>query len=400
MRTVALDVHKENLVLCEVSEGKVLDRARGRTLEDLIHKLGPDTPPARVAFEACRSAWYLYDRLQAWGHIPIILDTTRIRMMGVGQHGRKNDALDAEAMARALDKGYVHAAHVLSPNRREMRRLLAIRFGFVSARTQHINLLRGLALSEGVNVASCDADQFVRHARAASWPSASAVQIEPTLRLIEQLTQSIHDSTQMLYQVCSQEPVVVLLATAPYIGLIGAATFISVIDEAGRFLDAHQVASYLGLVPSETTSNSAPRLGSITKEGNPWARMVLVEAAWGLLSKGDPADPLVAWGRMVAERRNKFIGAVAIARRLAGILWAMWKYQRPYDPQRLACASSAGLQKHAARIEAQSESIRHPVPQDTVGTAQIQAAHKKLRAAFVVKRTTRGRQPVGGVATK
>jgi len=388
MRTIALDVHKEKIVLCEVSKGKVVVRASGRRLDDLKNHIGPDTPGAKIAFEACRSAWFLHDCLEKWGHVPIILDTTRIRMIGVGQHRRKNDEIDAEAMARALEKGYVFAAHVLSPQRREVRRLLAIRFGFVSARTQYINIVRGLATSDGVDIASCDADDFVQHAREATWGSATRRQIDSTIAMIEQLTRSLHESTKMLHAVCSADPVIALLATAPFIGLIGASTIVSVIDDAHRFRDAHAVASYLGLVPSENTSNSSPRLGSITKAGNVWARVALVEAAWGILNKGDPADPLVAWGRMVAGRRNKCIAAVAIARRLAGILWAMWKYDRPYDPKHLATASSRGLCKQAKRVEADAELIAELAANDSHRAKKLKAAQDKLRGAFTARLTT------------
>ena len=70
MRSVALDVHKDLFVLCEVSEGKVVFRKRSKTLDGLIDVIGPGTPPAKIAFEACRSAWHVYDTLTAWGQLP------------------------------------------------------------------------------------------------------------------------------------------------------------------------------------------------------------------------------------------------------------------------------------------------------------------------------------------
>ena len=119
-----------------------------------------------------------------------------------------------------------------------------------------------------------------------------------------------------------------------------------------------------------------------------WARVALVEAAWGILNKGDPADPLVAWGRMVAGRRNKCIAAVAIARRLAGILWAMWKYDRPYDPKHLATASSRGLCKQAKRVEADAELIAELAANDSHRAKKLKAAQDKLRGAFTARLTT------------
>ena len=79
--------------------------------------LGPTTAKAQVAFEASREGWHVHDVLAGWGKQPVMLDTTRVRQIGVGQHGRKNGALDAEAKVStlALDAGRVPVAHVLSP---------------------------------------------------------------------------------------------------------------------------------------------------------------------------------------------------------------------------------------------------------------------------------------------
>lgn len=109
------------------------------------------------------------------------------------------------------------------------------------------------------------------------------------------------------------------------VGLIVAAMFVSVIDDAKRFRNAHQVESYLGLVPSEDSSGRrGQRLGGISKHGNSYARSLLVQAAWVVLKRKASDDPLVAWGKEVVKRRGKQIGVVAVARRLTGILWAMW----------------------------------------------------------------------------
>jgi len=70
-------------------------------LEELVSRLGPGTPRACVAFEAAREAWHVHDVLKDWGHQPKVVDTTRLKTIGVGQHKRKNDAIDAEHIALA-----------------------------------------------------------------------------------------------------------------------------------------------------------------------------------------------------------------------------------------------------------------------------------------------------------
>lgn len=100
MRRVGLDLGARHIAYCEVVDGVVMARATARRLGELEARLGRSTSPARVAFEACREGWHVHDVLRSWEKEPVMLDTTRVRQIGVGRHGRKNDALDAEAMAR------------------------------------------------------------------------------------------------------------------------------------------------------------------------------------------------------------------------------------------------------------------------------------------------------------
>jgi hypothetical protein len=103
-------------------------------------------------------------------------------------------------------------------------------------------------------------------------------------------------------------------------------------------------------------------LGAITKQGNSYLRMLLVQAAWNILrSKGD--DPLKSWATQVAARRGKRIAVVALARRLVGVLWAMWRDGTDYDAQELAREGVRGLRKAARGIEQQADALAKPTTQ-------------------------------------
>jgi transposase len=112
---------------CEIARGGAIERAVLAWLSQLETRLGPATPPARVAFEACREGWYAAERLSTWGHEPVMVDTTRVRQLGIGQHGRKNDRIDAEVLATALAPGRIPQANILSPARQKLRLELAVR---------------------------------------------------------------------------------------------------------------------------------------------------------------------------------------------------------------------------------------------------------------------------------
>jgi transposase len=355
MRKVALDLGARKTAYCEVQNGQVIQRATVTSLETLESLLGPRHHAAEVAIEACREAWHVHDLLSSWGNHVVLVDTTRSRRLGIGQHGRKTDKIDAEVLALALERGGIPVAHVLSPHRRELRRYLNVRRALVESRAQLVTTARGLAREQGATVPKCAIGNFVRHARKLA-PQLLGV-IEPLLKLLETVNAELEVVDAKLAELCETEPVVKLLMTAPGVGPTIAASFVSVVDDAKRFHSSHQVESYLGLVPSEDSSGGRRRLGAISKKGNSYLRSLLVQGAWSILRKIDRKDPLRLWADAVAERRGKKIAVIALARRLAGVLWAMWRDNAPYNAAFLASASSRGTRKSAHELEIQAAKL-------------------------------------------
>jgi len=140
--------------------------------------------------------------------------------------------------------------------------------------------------------------------------------------------------------VAAADPVVERLRTAPGIGPVTAVAFVATLDAVTRFVSAHHVAAYLGLTPREYSSGEQQHRGRISKTGSPRMRALLVEAAWRILrSNQAAAAPLRAWAERIAGRRGRSVAAVALARRLAGILYAMWRDGTTYRvPQRSTAA--------------------------------------------------------------
>jgi transposase len=115
---------------------------------------------------------------------------------------------------------------------------------------------------------------------------------------------------------------------------VTATSFVATLDEASRFADAKQVRAYLGLVPSEYRSGERQQRGHINKTGPGRTRYLLVESAWTILRRGSPTNlPLHAWGKRIAERRGQRVAVVALARKLAGILFVMWRDGTSFDPR-------------------------------------------------------------------
>jgi len=187
MRNVALDLAARKISYCEVADGRVVARRTVGSLRALEDLLGPTAAPARVAIEACREAWHVYRVLEQWGNQPLLVDTTRVRRIGVGEHGRKTDRIDAEKLARAVADGKIPVAHLLSPMRQRLRMELSVRRALVESRAQYIVTVRGLARAHGVRLPSCSADDFVSRIAAAKLDAELHERVRPLLNTLATL---------------------------------------------------------------------------------------------------------------------------------------------------------------------------------------------------------------------
>jgi transposase len=371
MRNIGLDLGARKINFCEVQDGKVVREGSVSGIEKLEEILGVNAVTARVAFEAGYGAWHVASLLKKWGHEPVMIDTTRSKQMGVGQHKRKNDKLDAKTNAICLERGFIARAHILSEPRQQLRMYLRVRAQLVQTRAKFIAMTRRLLAEEGLSMKRQDAEHFDKALSAVPLTESLRLILHPLREQLRLLTVQIATLDKQIQQLADKESAVERLMTVPGICTLAACAFVSVIDQPERFKHAHQVESYLGLVPSEHSTGGKTRLGGINKAGNSYLRKLLVQSAWVTMrSKQD--DPLTAWARSLSERRKKRIAVVAVARRLAGILWAMWKKKTVYDPpsvgrpqirqseQLIAAAMNKAKKKRHANLRKWEKLLQQP----------------------------------------
>jgi transposase len=155
------------------------------------------------------------------------------------------------------------------------------------------------------------------------------------LASIDRLSESIRNADRDLATRAAHDPVCVRLMTVPGVGPVTSLRFVAALDDVTRFKNAHDVQAYFGLTPGEHSSSDRQRRTSITKAGSPQVRWALVQAAWAARhSKG--GHPMLAWATEVEKRRGKRVAVVALARKLAGILFAIWRDGTAYEPHRAA----------------------------------------------------------------
>ena len=134
--------------------------------------------------------------------------------------------------------------------------------------------------------------------------------------------------------IAAQLPVVAHLLTIPGIGLLIATALVAFVGDIHRFPSARHFASYLGLTPREYSSGLKRRLGRISKRGDVYLRTLLIHGARSVLlhARKQPPDRLRAWAHELAETHVHNKAAVAVANKLARIVWAVWTRSAPYQP--------------------------------------------------------------------
>jgi transposase len=168
-------------------------------------------------------------------------------------------------------------------------------------------------------------------------PGGLPLAIKIALQTYDQLTHQIGELDKLVEQLVDNDSVCTRLQTIPGVGPHTALAFTTHIDDPTRFASSEHLASYLALVPGEaTTGGKLKRTGTI-KAGPKYLKALLVQSAWAMWrTRGN--DPLVVWARAIADKRGKRVAVLALARKIATIMWSCWKHETSYDPTKAARA--------------------------------------------------------------
>jgi transposase len=292
-----------------------------------------------------------FERLLAELHFELWMgDAAEIRSKRVRK--QKTDRQDAQLLLGLLLEDRFPRIWVPSGENRDLRQLLWHRHRMVQTRTRLMNQLQAVALNEGLRrkkglwreAGRKQLESF----RLAPWASRRRRDL---LELLDRLNPTIAELSQAIEQEVEKCPEAQRLRTHPGVGSLTALAFVLIVGRAERFQCGKQIASYLGLVPSEESSGDRRRLGHITKQGNSLLRFLLVEAAQ-VTVRSDPE-----WRSKffhLALRRGRKIAKVAMARRLAVRLYWMWRKGWNYE-QMKKIGSHAGQPGHRHGVQQNTE---------------------------------------------
>lgn len=331
MNHVAIDLGgQESQVCIRTAAGEILKEGKHRTQQ--LEKLMRQWPPSRVVLETCAEAFRVADAAAACGHEVRVVPATLVRSLGVGSRGVKNDQKDARVLSEVSCRIDLPSVHVPSELSRRLKSLSGSRELTIATRTRMINSVRGWMRTQLLRVRSGSTATFVSRVRAYAMANTIEVpsHIERTLALIDILNAQLSEADRELRTLAKEHPICQRLMTVPGVGPVTAVRFVAAIDAVERFPSAHHLQSYLGLTPGEKSSSERQQRTGITKAGPSEVRRTLVQAAW-VVTLNCRTEPMALWAERLAARRGKFVAAVALARKLAGILFAIWRDGTTYN---------------------------------------------------------------------
>ncbi|MFY9852941.1 MAG: IS110 family transposase [Terracidiphilus sp.] len=279
-----------------------------------------------VGIEACGYTQWFEQMLEEMGHRYQIGDAAAIRASYVRR--QKTDRRDAGHILRLLVEGRFPALWVPSASERDARQLIVHRHKRVQMRTRVKNQLHALALNQGLRLRwQLWTEKGLEQLRALPLLPYAAARRTDLLKQLEEMNAEIERLDRMVRKEAELCPAAVRLMTHPGVGPVTALAFVLTIGDVSRFNKSRQVASYLGLIPSERSSGGKQRLGHISKQGNPLLRFLLVEAGHTAV-RGD--GELRRCYQRLQHRHSTGVAKVAVARKLALRLYWMLRNQIDY----------------------------------------------------------------------
>jgi transposase len=324
--TIAIDLSKNVFEIAVEREGRI--RQRRRLNRHQLVEFFAQCEGATIVMEACGSSHHWGRVLRRLGHDVRLLPPQHVKPYVLGN---KTDRRDAEAILSARHREAIVPVPVKSIEQQSILFLHRLRAAWMKTRTSRLNLLRGMLREFGVTIpegasrvlpavsaALCDASVPV--------PEVVHPVLLSAMAEVRELDERIESIKRQLEAAASAVPLVERLETIPGVGLLNATALAAMTGDFSRFASGRHFASSLGLTPKEHSSGMRRRLGAISKRGDSYLRALLIGGARSVLLSAHRTNKphrLQEWALEVERRRGRNRAAVAVANKLARIVWAV-----------------------------------------------------------------------------
>jgi transposase len=310
-----------------------VEEGRIQSTEAALRRHFEGEPEMRIALECGTHSPWVSRLLTGLGHQAIVANARKIPAITGSES--KNDRNEAKKLARfaAYDPKLLSPLEHRSPERQLDLNLIHARATLVRARTMIVNALRGLVKSAGARLPACSTESLPDRVAAAIPPALVPV-ATPLAEQIALLNRQIDGMDKQVEKLAAKYPEIALLRTVPGVGPIVAAAYVLTLDTPDAASN-RSAGAYLGLRPGQSQSGDADPQRRISKTGDSCLRSLLVQSAQYILGRFGPDSELRRWGLKLAAsggKRGKKRAIVAVARKLAVVLHAMWRSGQRFQP--------------------------------------------------------------------
>jgi len=308
--------------------GKCLSHPRA--VADAIRQHAPNA--VLVVFETGALATWFHHALTAQG-LPAVCIDARHAKAALDTAPNKTDANDADGLALLAEAGFFREVRVKSWEAMPVRTLVGGRAQLIAISNDLSNQIRGIMKTFGLVVPKGGGRSFETNVRALlEGQAALAGSVLPLLEAWRAVRVQTAKLDRQLVAVARKSPACRLLMTVPGVGTITALSYTTMIEDPANFANSRAVGAFVGLTTRSYQSGEVDYDGHISRRGDKHVRALLYEAATVVLTRVRSDSALRRWGLKLKEKVGFKRAAVAVARKLAVILHALWRDGRVFDP--------------------------------------------------------------------
>jgi len=284
----------------------------------------------KVIIEAHPLAESVAGIVEELGHIPVIIDARAAKNLMDAM--KKTDRRDAQTLAEIGRCGWYVEVHRKSAAARQMRSILQARQALLKSNKALASSIRGLLRSHGIRLGKVSKGQFVAQVKKVTAQEAPGIlaALSGMLDAWVVTGERAEQIKKAMVEACKQDEISAYLESTPGVGPLISTAYRATIDDPQRFKRGDEVSDYLGLAPRIYQSGEVEYRGRITKQGDALLRSLLVEGAHVLLTKGRDCA-LKRWGLSLEKHKGSVKAKVAVARKLAVLLWRLWKDEKMFE---------------------------------------------------------------------
>lgn len=334
---ITIDLAKEVFELAIANSQYRITQRERLSRSDFEAFMRQQVPETIIVMEACGMAHHWGRTFQQAGHQVLLLPAQYVRPY---RRRNKTDRADCEALLEAYRCDGLKPVAVKSIQQQELQHLHRLREQWKQTRNARFNFLRGVLREQGIFLPTGNKAALIKANQAIEHLSLVSLQlIQPVIAELRQLETDLHKVEQEINRLTCTNPVVQRLRSIPGVGLITSTALVAAIGKADQFTSGRHLASWLGITPRESSSGHRRQLGSITRQGNPYLRTLLIHGARSVVlsskrkaKAGKPLSRLQDWIVQLEKRVGHNKATVALANKLARIIWVCWTREVDYSP--------------------------------------------------------------------